>query len=264
MSNKILVLGRGYLGKEFERHGIETWGRDKFDIDGGGSVEDQLDLLDEYDVIVNCIGKSNTRWCENPDNFDEALFINGFFPGILSDYCEDTDKKFVQISTGCLYDDTTKPNTEDSFLSAHCNYTITKWIGENECNPERDLILRPRLYFSDIQDRNNLICKLPKFQSFTGDKLDSLTSTSTIVGATKALLEADQYGIFNVAQQGSATIAKVASWCGISMVDTITASALREREGLYLVNNVMDISKLLRYYKPSDIETAVRLSYAEL
>lgn len=264
--DKIAVLGRGFLGKEFERHGFEVLGRDRFNIKLTDPENIILNLknLEKYDVIINCIGKSNTRWCEDKRNFNEALLINGTFVGLLSKFCSENDIKLVHISTGCLYDDTTKENTEDDFLSAHCNYTATKWVGENLCNPKRDLILRPRLYFSDIPDRNNLLCKLPKFKSFTGDKLDSLTCTSTIVGATKALLEAGQVGVFNVAQKGSASISEVAKWCGLSGEPVNTAHELRDREGLYLVNNVMDISKLLRYYTPIDIESAIRLSYAEL
>jgi dTDP-4-dehydrorhamnose reductase len=266
MANKILVLGKGYLGKEFERHGFETWGKRKFKVDylnekvSGHKLSD----LKEYDVIVNCIGKSNTRWCEKKKNFKEALYVNGELPNVLSMFCNQNNMKFVQISTGCLYDDTTKPNKEDSFLSAHCNYTITKWVGEIGCNPKTDLIIRPRLFFSDIDSKNNLLSKLSKFKSYTGDMQDSVTCTSTIVGAVKELLTANQSGIFNVAQAGSGTIADIAGWCGIKVKQTNTANELREQQGLYLVNNVMDITKLQKFYTPMGIEDSVKLSYAEL
>jgi hypothetical protein len=94
--------------------------------------------------------------------------------------------------------------------------------------------------------------------------LDSFTCTSTIVGATKALLSENKTGIFNVSQPGSATIARVANWCDIPIKGINTAEELRDREGLYLVNNVLDITKLMKYYRPTDIEMAVKLSYAEL
>jgi dTDP-4-dehydrorhamnose reductase len=264
--NKILVLGRGYLGKEFERHGIETWGREKFDVDYKTKSLNGCTLADltNFDVVVNCIGKSNTRWCEDPENFEESMYINGQLPKILSDYCNNNKIRFVQISTGCLYDNTNIGNTEESFISSHCNYVTTKWAGEFNCNRKTDLILRPRLYFSDINDRNNLLCKLPNFRTYTGDKLDSLTCTSTIVGATKHLLDSNQSGVFNVAQLGSATIARVAFWCGIEIKGINTAEDLRKQEGLYLVNNVMDITKLLKFYQPMNIEDTVKLSYAEL
>lgn len=265
MKNKLLVLGKGYLGKEFERHGFEVWDKDKFCINYPDAKVSGCDIqeLKKYDIVINCIGKSNTRWCEAPENFKEALFVNGKLPGILSEFCNANEIRFVHISSGCLYDNTEEENTESSFIAAHCNYTITKWVGERLCN-ERDLILRPRLYFSDINDKNNLLNKLPTFESFTGDKLDSFTCTSTIVGAVKELITTYQCGIFNVAQIGSSTIAEIASWCGIPNIKINTAEELRKQQGLYLVNNVMNIDKLLKFYKPVDIETSIKLSYAEL
>lgn len=264
--HNVIVLGKGYLGKEFERHGIETWGRDKFNIEypyNSTNIDKQLELLKNYKVVINCIAKSNTRWCEQNENFEEALFVNGCIPKILSRFCNKHDIQFVQISTGCLYDDITKPNNEKSFISAHCNYTITKWIGEVYCN-KQDLIMRPRLYFSDIKDKNNLLCKLPSFNHYVGDVVNSLTCTSTIVGAVKELIFFQQHGIFNVAQQGSATMADIASWCNLPVNSTITSEELRNKENLYLVNNVMDISKLLPFYVPLNIENSIKLSHTEL
>jgi len=266
MKSKILILGRGYLGREYERHGFEVWGRDKFEMtpDFECTLEALHTRLGSYDTIVNCIGKSNTRWCEESRNFPEALLINGQLPGVLSAYCRQYDKKFVHISTGCLYDNIDKPNEETDFISAHCGYTVTKYAGEMYCNTNRDLILRPRLYFSDVADRNNLLSKLSKFSSYTNDAYDSFTCTSTIVSATKALLDNGQSGVFNVAQVGRATIAQIAHYCGLEVKATNHAEDLRKREGLYLVNNVMNIDKLMKYFRPADIKTSVKLSYAEL
>lgn len=263
--NNIIVLGKGYLGKEFERHGFEVWGKDKLHVFPDNNLEAKLkELLNKYDTIINCIGIANTRWCEDNNNYSETLFINGYFPGILSTFCKVNNKKLVHISTGCLYDDTTKPNTETDFIAAHCNYTSTKYVGERLCDTTRDLILRPRLFFSDIKNKNNLLCKIQKFESFTGDKLDSFTCTSTVVGATKELLQNDQVGIFNVAQIGSATIARIAYWCNIQINSIYTAEHFRQNEGIYFVNSVMHVGKLLKYYFPSTLEDAIKLSYSEL
>jgi hypothetical protein len=120
--------------------------------------------------------------------------------------------------------------------------------------------------FSDIKDRNNLLCKLQNYNAFVGDKADSFTCTSTIVGATRALLEEGVSGVFNVAQDGPASIWQLAKWCKLDS-DTkpiIGMDQLREEQGLYLVNNVMDISKLKKYYQPTNIETAIKLCYNEL
>ena len=255
---KVIVLGNGYVGKEFARHGYEVCDREMFEYPGNAD----FDNLIPYDVIINCIAKSNTRWCE--DNLTEAILVNGVLPENLSTWCRENNKKYVHISTGCLYDRTDIINKETEFLVSHCNYTISKWVGENGVDPSRDLILRPRLLFSDIKDRNNLLCKIPKYTAYVDDRQDSFTCTSTIVGATKALLDEDVTGIFNVAQEGSASIKQVAEWCGLKSKPIIPMEELRKQQGLYLVNNVMDISKLKKYYTPSSIETAIKLCYNEL
>ena len=212
---KTIVLGKGFLGKKFEQRGFEVWGKDKFCIkqeDNQQIKKEQLSRLDNYNVIVNCIAKTDTRWCEKRENFNEALFSNGFVPGILSEYCKRENKKFVHISTGCLYYKKNIPQTEKDFIAAHCNYTVTKWVGEMGCN-NQDLILRPRLFFGDFKDRNNLLCKLPKFKRFLTE-LNSYTSLDILVDAINVLLKENESGIFNVAGEGYATVMDLAEYIG--------------------------------------------------
>jgi len=244
MVEKTVVLGKGFLGKKFEMRGYEVWGKKQFII--MRPYTDQP-LLDEYDVIINCIAKSNTRWCEKKENFESALWSNGIVPRILSDYCATHGKRFVHISTGCLYGDGTLPYTEKDEIVAHLNYTVTKWVGERGCN-EQDLILRPRLLFGDFADRNNLLCKLPKFDKYVVAR-NSYTSVDVIVNSVEALLRHEQSGIFNVACDGFATVAEIAHWIGLKG-ERISARELREQENLHLVNNMMDISKLWKFYQP--------------
>jgi len=269
----VLVLGKGYLGKEYERRGFEVWGRDKFefiDIDNiyrsWKSIEGSLK---PYHTIINCIAKSNTRWCEDPENLKEALFVNGQFPAALSTWCRDNNKKFVHISTGCLYDDAEdkEPKTEEDFIVAHCTYTTTKWIGEKACRKERDIILRPRLLFSDVEDKNNLLCKLPKYKAFVSDRQDSLTNTSTIVAATQALLEKNAVGIFNVANEGSLSISQIAELCGNfgkKRIKKTRMSTIRKQENLYLVNNTMNTDKLKKFYKILPTDKLIQACYSKL
>jgi dTDP-4-dehydrorhamnose reductase len=254
MVGKTIVLGKGFLGKKFAMRGYEVWGKEKFSLLPSTNLSQTT--LNEYDVIVNCIGKSNTRWCEDRKNFPDALWSNGIIPGILSSYCSSFDKKFVHISTGCLYDDGIYPQLEESLLAAHCNYTVTKWVGEEGCH-EQDLILRPRLLFGDFkpEGRNNLLCKLPQFTQFVGE-YNSYTSLDIIVDAFEALIENEQSGVFNVACDEVATPYDIAKWIGLEGGE-LTAKKLWESEGLHLVNNVMDISKLKQYYQPPELKDEI-------
>lgn len=248
----IMVLGEGFLGKAFEKAGFPTFGRDAFEVKNS-TVKDKTDYSHKADVIINCIGKSNTRWCEDPENFSEALVGNAIVPQLLSQHCNAGNKRFVHISTGCLYDRNDVPQKETDFLAAHCRYTLSKWVGENYCDPNKDLIIRPRLYFGDTESPNNLICKLKKFDRFL-DEQNSYTSIHVIVEAVKALLEKEQTGIFNVACDGYATPWQLAEWMGLSPQHEINEEELHEQQGLYLVNNIMDLDKLKQHYQPLTLE----------
>ncbi len=251
MKNKILILGKGFLGQEFESFGFEVWGKDKLQI----TQETNFSILKDYDVIVNCIGKSNTRQCEQSENWDSTLFSNGILPSKLSKWCKENNKKFVHISTGCLYDKNDIGQTEENFIVAHCKYTVSKWTGECGLDLKRDLILRPRLYFGDKPHTNNLLCKLPKFKRFLTE-LNSYTNVVEIVKATIALLENSCIGIFNVANEGYLTVFDIAKLLNLSG-SCITEKDLHYQEKLYLVNNILNIDKLKKYYRPQLLNDAL-------
>jgi len=240
----IIVLGNGFLGKKFAMRGYEVWGRNRFNL-----LPDYPDLtvLGGYDVVVNCIAKSNTRWCECRENFQSALWSNGNVPGLLSNYCKTHGIRFVHVSTGCLYDSGTGNNMETDFLAAHCNYTVTKWVGEMNLVDD-DLVVRPRLLFGDHDDRNNILSKLGKFAKYTVEK-DSLTSTDVLVDAIEALIRHHQTGVFNVACDGTASMAEISEWIGLTG-GYMTEEELHEAQHLFLVNNTMNLDKLKQCYKP--------------
>jgi nucleoside-diphosphate-sugar epimerase len=137
---------------------------------------------------------------------------------------------------------------------AHLNYTITKWVGEQGCN-EQDLIVRPRLLFGDFMDRNNLLCKLTSFTHFVA-KQNSYTSLNVLVDAIIRLLKHEQHGVFNVACDEYASVVEIAKWVGLSG-KPINGLQLRRREGIHLINNIMDISKLKAFYKPPALKDEI-------
>ena len=258
-SMKTIVLGKGFLGKKFEQMGYEVWGKERFHPRMKGPS--QLARLVNYDVVINCMAKANTRWCEKPENFREALWVNGDVPHILSAFCKAQGKKFVHISTGCLYDSGSHPYAEDDSMTAHCNYTITKWVGEKGLN-EGDLVLRPRLLFGDFADKGNLLCKLPTFTHYL-NAFNSYISVSVLVEAITALLNKRQSGVFNVACDGISTVTTLASTVGLKGIG-ITEEELHEREQLYLVNNIMNLDKLKQFYQPPSLITEVKRCWEAL
>lgn len=248
---KIVVLGKGYLGSAFENKGYEVLSRSEFNVTY--SRNSILDLcskkLDEYDIIINCIAKSNTRYCEN--NFEDANLVNTLLPGILSDWCNTNNKKYVHISTGCLYDKNNIPQLETDNLAAHCNYTLTKWMAEKYCNKETDLIIRPRLFFDGRHFDNNLLKKLISFNKLSRE-LDSISSVDVVVDAVSALIKNNKSGVFNVACDGYISMWEIANILGIERPQT-SIEEIRINQGLHLVNNIMSLNKLKLYYNPPHI-----------
>ena len=132
--DKVLVLGRGFLGSAFERNGYKVVGRDDFSFYEEYDEHDVTrwdKLFAPYDVVINCIARSDTRWCEEDENFEELMEVNAQLPRYLSCAVHRTGKKLVHISTGCLYDSRGAGKSyEGDFSSAHCNYVVSKWAGE--------------------------------------------------------------------------------------------------------------------------------------
>jgi len=271
---RVLVLGKGFLGKEYEKHGYTVWGRDKFEFtktyksysfhEKTTEVSNRLyNNINKFDVIINCIGSADTRKCEEPDNWDQTYSLNSELPTILSQYCKNMDKKFIHISTGCVYDNNNTPQKEDGFLSSHCRYVVSKLCAEYGCDPQRDLILRPRLYFSGTDDKNNLLTKLPTFTRHLNE-INSYTSLRTIVEATTALLINNQSGIFNVANTGYSTLEQIVSILGLEQKPTIGGEDLQSTQGIALVNNILDTSKLEEFYIPRPLCEEIINCYDEL
>lgn len=255
INKKVAVLGKGFLGKEFSEKGYDVFDRSVFEWPIDTIRLNIFKPLESYDIIINCIGCADTRYCENPKNWAAVYNINAKLVSTLSKYCESHNKKFVHISTGCVYDKNDSPQKEDDFVSSHCRYVVSKLAAEYYCSPN-DLILRPRLYFSGTPDKNNLLTKLPSFKTHLTE-LNSFTSTATIVESAEALLKAGQRGVFNIAQEGYSTIEEICDHINLPKQPLINGKELQEKEGLALVNNIMDISKLKKFYKPRPILSEV-------
>ena len=265
--DRVLVLGNGFLGKQYKKNGFTVWGRDKLDIDPS-NIEGSLDVLfteevcGKYDTIINCIGNAKTRMCEDPIHWNGVYAINAHLPKVLSDMCDLHGKKFVHISSGCVYDQNNEPQKEDAYLSSHCRYVVAKLAGEFNCRPN-DLILRPRLYFGETGDGNNLLSKISKFNTVLTE-MNSYTSVQTLVESTIALLKNECSGVFNVAQTGVTNLVHIAEAIGLKVDSTISGAQLRDQEGLYLVNNIMDTSKLEQFYKPRPVIDEIKMCWKAL
>lgn len=209
---RIVVVGN-FLKQAFTQKGQLVWDEDLF------KPEADLKRLDEFDVIINCIDQKD-------GDVEEIFYQNVLVARALGKYCNIQNKKFVQMSTGCLYGQLNQENKETDPIVSRCDYTLTKLAAERFCH-ENDLILRPGLFWGN---RNE----------FSGEQ--NFVSPEVVVEATLSLIYAGQSGIFNVAYEGKTTISEIATRIDISAWQT------------QKLCSVMGLNKLKNFYRPPSIK----------
>lgn len=194
--NKTVVLGGGFLAQCFEEAGFTTkplrW-RD--DYKGENDLED---AIGGYEYVINCIAKTDTKWCQS--HTKETFDVNITLPRNLQDQCVWNGAKLIQISTGCLYGQQAGWLTEQTNPRPVGFYATSKYVAD-EILKEHSLIIRPRLLYSNKQyHRRNLLERVKKFTTFTVET-NSITSCEEIINACELLK--DQKGIFNVSDKNT-------------------------------------------------------------
>lgn len=244
-SKKFLVVGKGFLGKEFERNGHDLIKRT--------DIHEIIDFS-QYKGLVNCVGFCETRECERPENTSYLTYLNIDVVTELRDIATSNDIPFIHISTGCLFqpEDPKEKCGEDYPKTSMCAYTASKWLGEMNCDPENDVIIRPRLLFNNEKIHKNFLFRLAyEFIAGVSNRYDCFTSTYDIVKACEAVIDSGNRGVYNLANLHNEyiSILSLAKELGIELLPT-TIEKIRETNGIRLCNNVMDTSKIEKIYTP--------------
>lgn len=264
-----IILGNGYVSSAYQKRGYWALPNSEFYYNGH-NFETLIPHLIPFDNIVNCVAKADTNWTEDPANFGELWRTNVEFVKHLSEYCEYTKKKFVHISTtdlyGNLHDVDINVETRRD-LDLNTDYRFSKFASERVCNAQ-DLILRIRLPFDDQLNTRNLLVKLTKFRKFFHLSTD-VTYLPDLVSATEILVKEKQQGIFNIVSEDSTSMLYIAR----NLLELPAAKTLDPHypdENIVLdfdqkhVNNIASIGKLLKFYKPVELESTIINCYNTL
>jgi len=182
---KILILGDGLLGKELVKQ--TNWdfiSRKKNGIDVSDFNKWCYKML-PYDVIVNCIAYTNSYSNEK----DKHYKINYEFVSWLVKFCNEYDKKLIQISTEFVYANNKIPPTEEDIPQPDQTwYAYSKLLADE---------------YIQLKSNNYLICReLHKPNPFPYPEVwDVQTSGDTvdkIVNLITQLIHKDAKGVFNV------------------------------------------------------------------
>jgi len=207
MNKKILVLGKGFVGRRLQAEfGCQV------SASRIGCYHDAEKLIKQYrpQIIINCIGATGAHSVDDCElEKDNVLLANSFIPLILAEVALRNRIKLVQISSGCIFNydyKKNKPINEDSqdyFLKLF--YSRSKIYAERalnvllqDCNL---LIVRIRIPLLDKSHPKNLLDKLIKYKQVI-DIPNSVTYIPDFVRALKHLINIDARGIYNVVNSG--------------------------------------------------------------
>jgi len=267
---KIVVVGNGYIGQCYAKYGgYDVISSDQFRFDGK-NFDELCKHISKYDVVINAVAKTDTRWTERRENFHDLWLTNVVFVGLLSEWCNKNSKKFVHLSTIDLYGnqhDITKTIEDQRDLDLRTEYRLSKYASERMCHDD-DLILRIRLPFDDTPHPKNLLVKLQKFNKFY--RLASgYTYTKDLVKVTKILLESKENGVFNIESSTSCSVFYIAKDLldlpATNGMDMNSDNVIGEfdQSGI-AVFNVANIDKVTQYYEMTDLDSSIISCYCNL
>lgn len=229
-----LLLGAsGYVGSAFEQHFkanlIPYVTYPSFRFRFNEREFEKFVLTNKIKQIFNCTGftgKPNVDSCELIENKIPALEANAFLPLQLHNICRKFEIKLIQISSGCIYNDTQcekglEPTHEFSEIDTpnfsfyqhkHSWYSGTKALGEQliNCSSEysNTLICRLRIPFNSVNNNRNYLNKVINYNTLL-NATNSFSQLEEFVGACVDLSDNDYGGIYNLTQPGFMTTKEI-------------------------------------------------------
>lgn len=199
---KAVVFGNGWLGNKFAA---------RF-----GTIPLHVDILDYYSIVdalsksdapwvVNAAGKCGTPnidWCDaNDANRKATTYSNAYGPAIIERACLDMGKRFLHLSSGCIWE-SGKGIVETDTPNPNSFYAHTKVEGEKRLVGDNTLILRLRMPFDGTRSPRNLIMKLASYP-FVLNVQNSLTCIDDLLNAAEHLMKKQLTGTFHVVNAGT-------------------------------------------------------------
>jgi len=216
---KIVVLGsNGFVGKNFtnflksKNYDVVALNRKNCDFLNTTKLYKILKKIDTK-YIINCAGytgKPNVDACES--NKELCWLQNYTLPKNLSKICNDLNKKWVHVSSGCIYSGTKNENgfkeidtPNFCFDKQPCSYySGTKAAGEDILKFDKNVyICRLRIPFDDRESSKNYITKILNYKKLLNVE-NSMSNTDEFIQACLYLIEKEcEPGIYNITNTGS-------------------------------------------------------------
>lgn len=192
--NKILIIGRGVIGKALAEH---------LNCDLIPAAEFRLNttIVRKYDAVVNCAAVVGTGTCDRW-GWEHVAKANVAFPKSIQSACRAFNVKDIQISTVGVYRNQVSPQLpeiyvdEDSEVFPHNIYTASKLLMEQMLWHKglgKTIVLRLGFFASDEQWYDRVI-NWKEVQ----DTWSSYTTVETLANAICKAIELNMTGLFNI------------------------------------------------------------------
>lgn len=234
---KICVVGDGILFDEFKTLYFITLDSDILSVDLSKELND-------FDTIINCYDRSD----DGTLSLSGVYVYNAAVPHELSNFCKKTGKKLVHISTGDIYENSHKLQSETETPSVKNAYEASKLLGESYIDKEYNLIIRTKNIFNDsISKKNELYNLITKPSNI--DIPISFSYTLDIIRSITKLLKEKQCGVFNVTSEGLVSPFKIAP-----VADYLKKQTILELNPKKNIVQCLNIEKLLQFHTPDETE----------
>jgi len=194
---KTLICGNGWIGNIVK----DFLGAEMF----AGRIKDITPkVVSKYDVLINCAGKTNIDWCEK--NKSEALAVNAVGAGELARVCRQAGKKFVHLSSACIFESLHADDWKDESSTPNpgCFYSLTKVVAEHlvlEADPDA-LVIRIRLPLSEKPHPRNTLTKILAYSGLHTNQ-ETVTVVEDMLPVLKDLIQKDETGVFHLVNDGT-------------------------------------------------------------
>ena len=106
--------------------------------------------IDKSTCVINCIGVIPQR---SRDSEREYFLVNGLFPHILWEACQQYGARMIQPTTDCVFSGSSGRYTEDSFHDENETYGISKSLGE----PVGCTVIRCSIIGEELRNKRSFI-----------------------------------------------------------------------------------------------------------
>ena len=219
MSEKILIIGHGQLGKEFEKFfsilpcfSVSVLKRSEFDYTNFTLLKNRL-LSEKPDYVINCAAFTNVDSAETKDSL--VVTLNTMLPFMLGQYSDIMGFKLIHFSTDYVFDGKKDGvYTEEDTPRPLNYYGITKDDGDVLLEKRKNvLILRVSCVYSPEAGFYKKIRDIAKSQGsvkVVNDQFTVPTSVNYIVRNVAYNLHAPINGLYNLVPNGRASYADFA------------------------------------------------------